>query len=320
VNASDFSPRFGALRWGASLVVVLALHMLIALFILFRAIRIQPSPPPPQSVLVDLAPQPPVAGKTPGANLPPLATSPAAREPPARATKAPVLPAPTTPPPITPAPAAAPKTPAAPPPSPQQKVVTPKAPPAPPAPPSAPQATLPVPAPSRTPAQPAVEWPMPEPPAEPKIEATAPPNLPSVQRPPMLRPPVPPAPARPQAQSRPAPTKSLAVPKAAVVPQPISPAQIEDRIRAWQERMIERLYQNHYFSGDPSLRDRELAAVVRFALDDQGRLLSLEIVRSSGYASLDREAINMFRRSALPPPPPELVGKSFEITVTLTQY
>jgi len=104
------------------------------------------------------------------------------------------------------------------------------------------------------------------------------------------------------------------------VPQPISPAEVEDRIRAWQQRMIERLYQNHYFSGDPSLRDRELAAVVRFALDDQGRLLSLEIVRSSGYASLDREAINMFRRSALPPPPPELVGKSLQITVTLTQY
>src|SRR6185312_3226023 len=55
----------GALRWGASLAAVLALHALLALYAMSRHIGIEPAGLPPSAVMVDLAPLPAPAPPVP---------------------------------------------------------------------------------------------------------------------------------------------------------------------------------------------------------------------------------------------------------------
>lgn len=52
-------------------------------------------------------------------------------------------------------------------------------------------------------------------------------------------------------------------------------------------------------------------ATVAFSIDRKGRVLSARLVRSSGNASLDREAVALVRRaSPVPPPPANVHGNS----------
>ena len=52
-------------------------------------------------------------------------------------------------------------------------------------------------------------------------------------------------------------------------------------------------------------------ATVAFSIDRKGRVLSARLVRSSGNASLDREAVALVRRaSPVPPPPANIHGNS----------
>ena len=54
--------------------------------------------------------------------------------------------------------------------------------------------------------------------------------------------------------------------------------------------------------------------MVRFVVDRSGHALSAEVIKSKGFALLDREAIALIRRAApLPPPPPEVLGDAIEL-------
>ena len=44
---------------------------------------------------------------------------------------------------------------------------------------------------------------------------------------------------------------------------------------------------------------------IRFVMDREGRVLSVRLERSSGFAALDNEAVNLPRRAAPLPKPPE---------------
>jgi len=55
---------------------------------------------------------------------------------------------------------------------------------------------------------------------------------------------------------------------------------------------------------------------VAFTIDRAGRVLSARLIRSSGNAALDREAVSLAQRASPVPPPPANIGKS-SITVTV---
>jgi periplasmic protein TonB len=55
---------------------------------------------------------------------------------------------------------------------------------------------------------------------------------------------------------------------------------------------------------------------VAFTIDRSGRVLSARLIRSSGSAVLDQEAVSLARRaSPVPPPPPNIGGGTIVVTV-----
>jgi protein TonB len=58
----------------------------------------------------------------------------------------------------------------------------------------------------------------------------------------------------------------------------------------------------------------EGVAHVRFSINRQGHVLSSRLEKSSGSAILDREALDLIRRTTpLPPPPTEVPGDPIEM-------
>ncbi len=57
-------------------------------------------------------------------------------------------------------------------------------------------------------------------------------------------------------------------------------------------------------------------ATVAFSINRSGQVLSARLVRSSGNAALDREAVALVRRaSPVPPPPADIKGNSVLLSV-----
>jgi colicin import membrane protein len=57
------------------------------------------------------------------------------------------------------------------------------------------------------------------------------------------------------------------------------------------------------------------AAIIKFALDDLGRTVSIALLRSSGDSGLDAESIDLVKRAAPFPAPPPGAKRSFTIEV-----
>jgi periplasmic protein TonB len=89
------------------------------------------------------------------------------------------------------------------------------------------------------------------------------------------------------------------------------------RVRAaWQKELIAHFNQHKRYPANRSLDSAEI--LVNFVLDEDGRVLSSDIVRGSGDASFDEAALAMIRRSDPVPKPPLLVvqqGLSFTLPV-----
>jgi protein TonB len=55
---------------------------------------------------------------------------------------------------------------------------------------------------------------------------------------------------------------------------------------------------------------------IRFVMDREGKVLSVNLERSSGFRELDEEAVRLPRRaSPLPKPPEEVEGQTIELVV-----
>lgn len=73
----------------------------------------------------------------------------------------------------------------------------------------------------------------------------------------------------------------------------------------WQSRVMAQLERRKRYPSQARSRKEEGTATVRFSIDDAGNVTSSKLVRSSGSALLDEEAVALPRRaSPLPPPPP----------------
>lgn len=188
------------------------------------------------------------------------------------------------------------------------------------------------------PTPPAVE--APPPPPEPVEEPTPEPEPVPVPKPrerPVLKPlPVRPkaevampradaAPSRPreQAEARPPASESSAPPAAAQVSDRTaapavgaSAAQTSSSVQTWQSRLFAHLERHKRYPSRARRLRQEGVPMVRFAMDREGRLLSVRLEHPCGVDSLDEEALALVDRAQpFPPPPPEIKGDRVELVV-----
>ena len=112
------------------------------------------------------------------------------------------------------------------------------------------------------------------------------------------------------AQQTPPQSEAPAVPPAVVSPAPAptapAPAKPSPALASWQQALVVRLDR---FKRYPSqARGAEGVATVGFRVDRQGKVVSSKIVKSSGSAVLDTEALALIKRAAPFPPPPAAVA------------
>lgn len=83
----------------------------------------------------------------------------------------------------------------------------------------------------------------------------------------------------------------------------------------WQSRLMAHLERRkRYPSGARSRREQGIA-YVRFRIDDAGNVVSASLLRSSGFAELDREVVDLVHRASPVPAPPPGVNKTITAPV-----
>lgn len=177
---------------------------------------------------------------------------------------------------------------------------------------------LPAPMPPPAPPQPVIA-PEPEPQPEPKLVEAPKPKLAIAKPKPKPKPrpkppkpkPEPPKPAEPTPPVEPAPAAEPA-PQADSKPAAPAPAVASAPSRAevsWKSRLLGRLARYKEYPDDARRRNIEGIVKVRFVVDASGRVLSQEVVGSSGNRSLDRATLRMIRRAQpLPRPPADILS------------
>lgn len=163
--------------------------------------------------------------------------------------------------------------------------------------------------------------PEPEPPPEPPVETEVkPPELPKVE---MAEAVLPPKVEPPKPKPKPKKKKQKAAPRTTAPPS--SQAKRADRAAApaeglsssmspasWRGALMAHLNRHKRFPPGGS----QGTATVAFSINRAGSVTSARLVRSSGDAALDREAVALVRRaSPVPAPPPNVSGNSISLTV-----
>jgi len=77
----------------------------------------------------------------------------------------------------------------------------------------------------------------------------------------------------------------------------------------WQSLLQAHLERRKRYPREAQLRRHQGAPWVSFSMDRDGNVLDVQLYRSSGYPSLDREAIALIRRAEPLPAPPEHISK-----------
>lgn len=87
-------------------------------------------------------------------------------------------------------------------------------------------------------------------------------------------------------------------------------------IPTYQQTLLSHLERYKKYPRAARRRVQEGIPHVRFRLDRQGNVLTLQLAQSSGYALLDQEALDMVERAKpLPAIPPEISGATLEVIV-----
>ncbi|MCG2842821.1 energy transducer TonB [Sandaracinobacter sp. RS1-74] len=113
---------------------------------------------------------------------------------------------------------------------------------------------------------------------------------------------------------------------AEAVPETTAPAAIHaqpaarlssDAEATWEARLLAHLGKYRRYPGAARARREEGVAYVRFRMNRQGQLLSVEIARSSGSPLLDRAALDTVRRAQPFPPIPDDRPDTLELSVPI---
>jgi periplasmic protein TonB len=167
-----------------------------------------------------------------------------------------------------------------------------------------------------------------------KVEAKPteepPPEVPPAPNPEVVIEPPPPQQVQqetPQRQESRAPAPTTSAPQA--VPEetaavPAAPTQGQPKpanskaVPTWKSQVVAVLERNKRYPASSQSRREQGVAQVFFSLDRQGRVIDSRVVRSSGAAALDEEALALLRRAQpFPAPPVELGGTRVDLTVPI---
>jgi periplasmic protein TonB len=161
-----------------------------------------------------------------------------------------------------------------------------------------------------------VEEPPPEvkPAPNPEVAIEPPPPQEVQQETPKRQEPRPPAPTTSAPQSM--PEQTAAIP-AAPTQGKLKPS-TSNAVPTWLKQVALLLERTIRYPEAADRRGQSGVVQVSFSLDRQGRLVDSRIVRSSGVAALDEEALALLRRAQpLPPPPPEFPGEPVTFNVPI---
>jgi protein TonB len=88
---------------------------------------------------------------------------------------------------------------------------------------------------------------------------------------------------------------------------------------AWKRQVVGLLERHKRYPRTAQARGEEGTVHLAFSLDRQGRVTASRILRSSGSAVLDNEALQMVRRAQpFPRPPADMTGAQINLTVPIT--
>ncbi len=181
------------------------------------------------------------------------------------------------------------------------------------------------------------EEPLPEPePLPDPVEEPPLPETPPVPEPEVPLPPPPPPMPKPEAKVEPQPKRAEPPkkeqpqrPSVATAPRPMQAQKAKaaapvasaserpsNAVPNWRSLVAAILERNKRYPPEARSRGERGVATVSFTINRSGALVSARLVRRSGYASLDREAVELVRRAQpFPAPPPELRGNTVTIVV-----
>jgi periplasmic protein TonB len=188
---------------------------------------------------------------------------------------------------------------------------------------------------------PSVEPPPPEPepppPPEP-VAATEPPPPPIEAPAPVVEPPPPPVPYKPAVKPPPKPAQrhvekpqpnlaaapsqpasaAMAAPQTAYAPTPAPVPAPSAEVSPDYRALLSAWLEGHKRYPDTARqRGEEGRAVLRFAIDRSGRVLSFAVAQSTGYSDLDASLEEMMRGAVLPPFPAGMNQARIDVSVTI---
>jgi periplasmic protein TonB len=89
-------------------------------------------------------------------------------------------------------------------------------------------------------------------------------------------------------------------------------------ILTWRHEISILLERNKQFPGVARARLEEGVVQLAFSLDREGHVTASRIVKSSGYAALDNETLDLLKRiNTFPPPPPGMPASDLDINVPI---
>jgi len=83
---------------------------------------------------------------------------------------------------------------------------------------------------------------------------------------------------------------------------PAAPAHAQDA--AWRQKVAQLIGANYSYPRSAQLRGEQGSAKIKVAISPAGKVVSVDLVQSSGSAILDREAVRIPTKVAAYPPPP----------------
>lgn len=111
-------------------------------------------------------------------------------------------------------------------------------------------------------------------------------------------------------QPVPAPPKPVAA-----APTAGASTQASNAAQTWGNLVVARLARSKRYPPRAQAEGQQDEVWVRMAIDRSGRLIDAQIVRSHGYAMLDREVLSLARRAGPYPPPPASEGDPAVVAV-----
>ena len=124
-----------------------------------------------------------------------------------------------------------------------------------------------------------------------------------------------PKPPAPQKERQAARSDAAAPAPKAAAPDSGTGATGKAPLMSWQTRVSAHLERRKRYPSAARSRRDEGVAQVRFTIDDSGRVLTSRLVRSSGHAALDAEALALMERASPLPAPPAGISRTITVPI-----